>query len=195
MATIAKSSIANKFETLQPGQVLSETSYYTVEEVHDNYAEVVDSLGHSITLSEEYINQILSSAHWYNDQKKVTRTQMTELLLNNARIAMTVAYTKQDTPLSKREYNARVQAQVNGVTSLVGKKNFSEKLTEAIENPVLPYEKGEYREMVGYHYGEMNSFGRLMFKDLEDKKASGLKQVDPRTIQWIRVNGVKYTLK
>ena len=48
--------------------------------------------------------------------------------------------------------------------------------------------------MKGRHNGEMNNLGRIGFIDMEDTKGF-LKQVDPRTIEYVIVDDIKYTLK
>ena len=47
----------------------------------------------------------------------------------------------------------------------------------------------------------MNNFGRVDFVDMEIQKDFSLsydnrfRQVDPRTIEWLIVNGIKYVVK
>jgi hypothetical protein len=71
------------------------------------------------------------------------------------------------------------------------KKNLADALT------------GEERTMVGRHYGRTDEFGRIKFIDMEapggydEAKDSDSRQrlVDPRTINWAILRGVKYEVK
>ena len=55
--------------------------------------------------------------------------------------------------------------------------------------------------MKGRHYGNIDDLGRIHFIDMEVEKGDNpdydgrSRQVDPRTIQYLIVNNVKYTLK
>ena len=60
--------------------------------------------------------------------------------------------------------------------------------------------KGEERTMVGRHYGTQDANGRVSFVDMEvETKASGydarMRLVDPRTLNYLIVGGVKYVVK
>ena len=48
--------------------------------------------------------------------------------------------------------------------------------------------------MKGVSLGTLNSLGRIEFMDMEDK-LSVPKQVDPRTIEYVILDKVKYELK
>lgn len=52
---------------------------------------------------------------------------------------------------------------------------------------------GEERTMIGRHYGVSDEFGRLRFTAME--KDGGLRLIDPRTVEWAIIDGVKYELK
>lgn len=55
--------------------------------------------------------------------------------------------------------------------------------------------------MIGRHYGNLNEFGRLSFIDMEEIKDSSkpyetrIRQVDPRNLLWLIVDGIKYIVK
>jgi hypothetical protein len=83
------------------------------------------------------------------------------------------------------------EARVNEIAALV---------QEFIDNPITDTIPGELRIMKGRHYGNMDDLGRIQFIDMEADRGTSEhdgrnRQVDPRTIQSITVNGVKYNLK
>jgi len=61
--------------------------------------------------------------------------------------------------------------------------------------------EGEERTMVGRHYGSQDEFGRIKFIDMDAKldpaKDYDTRQrlVDPRTLNWLILKGVKYIVK
>lgn len=61
--------------------------------------------------------------------------------------------------------------------------------------------KGEERTMKGRHYGATDPGGRYHFVDMEQENDSSKdydtrnRLVDPRTLNWLIVNGVKYQVK
>lgn len=66
-------------------------------------------------------------------------------------------------------------------------------IEEALKNPVTDTIAGDLRVMRGRHYGEIEeTTGRVSFFDME---ANAPRQVDPRTIQSLIVNDIKYTIK
>ena len=120
-------------------------------------------------------------------------TQLSELLLANPRMAISVAFYKKDKPKTKKQYKLDLEAQSKAVGENFMKRG-SIAIEEALKNPVLPYIKGELRVMKGYHFGELNELGRINFIDMETPTFIQ-KQIDPRTIQWCIINEVKYVLK
>lgn len=107
---------------------------------------------------------------------------------------------KKDENKTKKAYNQEIadavkkvqEAKVSEVEGI---------LKDLIENPITKTIPGETRIMRGKHYGSVNDLGRLSFIDMEvtpDPKRtddSRIRQVDPRTLQYVIVNKVKYILK
>ena len=71
----------------------------------------------------------------------------------------------------------------------------------AIKKAVKHGLEGEERVMIGRHYGASDDFGRVHFVDMEVVKDASkdydtrMRLVDPRTLQHLIVNNVKYNLK
>lgn len=178
---------------LTKGSILSETSFYKVESVNNNGITVKDEHNNTIDIGKEYVEKILISADQYSSEEKKTMTELSELFINSPRIAMTVAFYKKDIDKTKKAYNAEVAAAIAKVQN-AKVSEVDALLKDLIENPVSKTIPGEFRVMKGRHNGFMNGLGRIDFMDMEDTKGF-MKQVDPRTIEYIIVNDVKYSLK
>lgn len=184
---------------LKTGSILSENSFFVVKDIYKDSVVVSDDYGNELTISKSYVEKILNSADSFTSEEKKTKTELAELFINSPRIAMTVAFYKQDKAKTKKAFNAEVDAAVSKVQS-AKVSEVEGLLRDLITNPILDYTPGELRVMKGRHYGEVDDLGRVHFVDMEIAKGSGstdsrLRQVDPRTIQYIIVNNIKYTLK
>jgi len=188
--------------TIKPGEILSETAFYTVKEVHGNGDIIVtDDLGVDIRLSKSYVDgEILVSADYFETEEEKTATELAEIFINSPRIAMSVQFYKKDTKKTKTAIKNETAEWVAKV-----KEEFMRDGGSAIEKyasmPVLDFIPGELRTMKGRHYGGVDEFGRVHFTDMEEKKGDNptydarMRQVDPRTLVSVTVNKVKYILK
>lgn len=184
---------------LKVGAVLSESSFFKVQEVQSDKIIVKDDSGNELSIGKGYVESILNSADLYESEEKKTMTELAELFINSPRIAMTVAFYKKDDVKSKKVFNAEKQAMVDKFQN--AKVSEIEKLVnEFIQNPITDTIKGELRVMKGRHYGHINDLGRISFVDMELEKGNKendarLRLVDPRTLVYVIVNNVKYSLK
>lgn len=190
-----------KAAALQKGAILSETSFYTVRGVlPDGTVELTDDLGNDLKISSQYVESILNSADQFSREEKGSMTKLAELFINSPRVAMTVAYFKQDKKKLVKDFKAEKEAKIKEIQE-ASLSNASKLLEDLIENPISRIIPGELRVMKGRHYGKVDDLGRIAFTDMEQDKGSKsdydarLRQVDPRTIQYVIVGGTKYTLK
>lgn len=187
---------------MKKGEVLSEISFYVVDKVLPNGSiEVIDDYGNEITLGKEYVESgLLSSAEGFTSTEEKTATELAEIFLQNQRVAMSVEFYKKDTPKTKTQMKKEVSEWTEKVRTEFMNKGISAIEKYATE-PVLPYTPGELRVMKGRHYGTPDEFGRVHFIDMEQVKGNNpahdarTRQVDPRTLVSVIVNGVKYVLK
>lgn len=167
----------------------SEIQYYIqVDTLPSGGIVVLNENGQKISLSEKYVQDCLISADNYTTEEKVTRTQLAEKFISSTRVVMTVCYNKQVKSSDVKDKLASLE----GLTSAAFKKEVGKVSKTLLE--------GEERIMIGRHYGHINEFGRIDFVDMEQEKGEGifdarLRQVDPRTINWLIVDGVKYIQK
>ncbi len=189
-----------KANLLAKGAILSETSFFTVKEVQNKAIIAIDDFGHEITISNGYVEQVMLSADYFETEEPKNMTDLADIFLNSPRVAQTVCFITKGSEKTKKAFDAEKQAatlklqnaKVSEIAGLV---------SDLIENPITKNIPGEERVMRGRHYGVKDDLGRVSFIDMEVTKDPTLtydnrtKKVDPRTIQWIIVNKIKYILK
>lgn len=177
-----------KFSELKVGSVLSEAQYYKVQKVVGDEVQLDAGQSEPVILNRAYVETFLVSGDQFTEQVKVNRTEMTHILINSPRVAMTVNFNKQvkETDIVKEIEDAY-------------QNSTPAQLSAAIKKAVKRGMNGEERTMVGRHYGSVDVNGRLSFVDMHiDPKtdaAQGSRLVDPRTLNWLIVGGKKYTIK
>lgn len=186
-------------KNLKTGSILSESSFFIVKNVKQDSIVVTDDYNNELIIGNPYVEKILNSADCFSSEENKTKTELAEIFINSPRIAMTVAYFKQDKTKTKKAYIAEVDAAVNKIQN-AKVSEVEGLLRDLITNPILDYTPGELRVMKGRHYGEIDDLGRIAFIDMEEQNTNSnfdtrKKLVDPRTIQYIIVNNVKYLLK
>jgi len=184
------------------GTILSETSFYVVQGINptNGMVDVKDDYGHEIGLSKKYAEEICVSADLWLTEEKKSMTELAELFISSPRIAMTVAYFTKPTEKTKKDYEHEKKAKIDEILNAT-LANTANLLSELIENPLTKWIPGHLRVMKGRHYGHVDELGRIHFIDMELTRDTSKdydtrsRQVDPRTIQWLIINKVKYTLK
>jgi len=182
-----------KFNELKAGDILGESQYYTVEKIAGERVQLKTPTG-SVVVDKGYVETYLDSANQFTSESDATKTQLADIFINNPRIVMTVAFFKQDKVKTIKAYKEEVQKQAEQVQKDFMAKGISA-VVEALSNPVSKVIPGELRVMRGRHYGEIDDLGRISFTDMEVIDGTPLRAVDPRTIQYIIVNNIKYSLK
>lgn len=185
---------------LKVGAILSETSFFKVTGKTVHAIAVEDDFGNSVNISNDYVENILSSADLFEKEEKMTMTGLAELFIGSPRVAMTVAFIKKSKKKTKKAYDAEVSTVIEKVQN-ARVSEVEGLLKDLIANPISKEIPGELRVMKGRHYGKIDDLGRIHFIDMEVDKGDNpdydarSRQVDPRTIQYLIVNNVKYTLK
>lgn len=177
---------------IRKGDILSETQFYTVADARNGRLTLKTDSGDTVTVDDNYAQTLLSSANHFDATTKVTRTELTDIFLNHSRVAMTVNFNKQVKPEDVVDNIAGLYPKLSmGMTEDDFKKKVKQQLSL----------KGEERTMVGRHYGGQDVNGRVNFVDMELEKDSSkdyetrLRLVDPRTLNYVIVAGVKYVVK
>ena len=187
--------MTTQFKNLKQGTVLSEAQYYKVEKVVGDKVQLATDSGESVILSKDYVENLLIAADQYTTEKIVNKTEAAQIFLASPGVALSVNFnTKVDAKIAKDAIKALYPNKGGKITS---QADFDKKVNEAIKDVV----EGKERTMIGRHFGELNDLGRVNFIDMEvekDKTKSydnRQRQVDPRTINWMVIKGVKYTVK
>lgn len=185
-----------KFKDLKVGEKLSETQYYSVEKIVGEKVQLKPDSGSSIVVDKGYVENFLTSSTQYEKEEKISRTEAASMFLSSPGVVMTVNYNKQ--VKEKDALDAMVSIYPNKGGKMLSEADFKKKAKDIISSVIT----GDERTMIGRHYGSVNEFGRVNFIDMQEKKDdtkadydSRTRQVDPRTINWLIVKGVKYTVK
>ena len=198
---------------IEVGDIFSEESHYIVKEVKKDSVvfEHLES-GKTVSLSNEYVHNMLNTSDQYEREVKVTKEDKKDGTLGIRSIfekihsgqVFTVCFKKQDKPKSKRKLQEEIDAIVEQFSNSIdtvknnkkGVANAAKNLiTELVNNPVLPYEEGEDRVLRGYKIQFESRDGRYDCVDMDitkTDKESGIRPVNINTIKWLIFNGVKY---
>jgi hypothetical protein len=185
-----------KFKDLKVGEKLSETQYYSVVKISGNRVQLKPDSGDDIVVPKEYVESFLTSSAQYTSEETKTRTEMAALFLSSIGVAMTVNFNTQ--VKEKDAVEQLVEIYPNKGGKMASEADYKKRVASIISSVIT----GKERTMVGRHYGSVNEFGRVSFIDMEVEKDtskpeydSRTRQVDPRTINWMIIRGVKYKTK
>lgn len=185
------------FNKLTNKSKLSETQYYTVEKVQGNKVQLKNDLGENIVVDKNYVEKCLTASDQFTSTKTMSRTDLINLFLSSSNVALTVNYNKKvDEKDVKKQI---VDLYPNKGGKFMSQAEFEKAVAASLKSVIT----GEERTMVGRHYGRTDEFGRIKFIDMEatggydETKDSDSRQrlVDPRTMNWLILKGVKYIAK
>lgn len=185
-----------KFANLKVGEKLSETTYYSVVKISGDRVQLKTDNGTNVVLDRPYIESLIVSASQYVTEASISRTEMASLFIRSQGTAMTVNF---NTQVKEKDALDQIKAiYPNKGGKMMSEADYAKRAKEIISQVIV----GKERTMVGRHYGSVNDFGRVSFIDMEVDEDlskvdydSRVRQVDPRTINWMIVRGVKYTVK
>jgi hypothetical protein len=185
------------FKNVTAKTKLSETQFYTVKKITNDAIEVVNDYGEEIILPKGYVEKLLVTSDQVNETKTMSRTDVINLFMTSTNVICTVNFNKK---VDEKD----VQKQLFALYPNTGGKILSKADYEkAVKKNLADALEGAERTMVGRHYGRTDEFGRIKFIDMEaaggydEAKDTDSRQrlVDPRTINFIILRGVKYEVK
>jgi len=183
------------FSKLTTKTKLSETQFYSVEQIKGNKVQVKNEDGELIVLPSDYVEKCLVSSDEVQTTKTMSRTDLTNLFLSASNVAMTVTYHKK---VDEKEVEKQVAALYpNKGGKILSEADFKKKVSALLKSAL----EGEERTMVGRHYGTQDEFGRVRFIDMEVAKDPAKEYdtrqrlVDTRTITCLILRGIKYCVK
>lgn len=168
----------------------SEVQYYSVNKIVGTQVELENAQGESIVVDKAYVENCLISADQFTKEETVNKTTATEIFTSNPGVVMTISFQKQTK-------EADVVAEITEAYENSTPKEFAAKLKKAVKTGL----NGIERVLVGYHNGIQDSFGRYSAIDMDIAKDSTknynvqLRLIDPRTINFLIVKGIKYIVK
>lgn len=184
-----------KFNEIKKTSKLSEVQYYQVVDVKNNELVLSNDYGEKISVSRSYVESCLISSDQFNSEEKKTKTELAEIFLSNPGVIMTVNYHKQvDKDAVKKEI-ANLYPNKGG--KILAEKDYVKKVNDLLKTAL----EGEERTAVGRHSSGRDDFGRVHFIDMEKEKDKNKSYdtrqilVDPRTINWLIIRGIKYSKK
>lgn len=183
------------FSKLTTKSKLSETQYYSVEKISGDKVQLKNDYGEDIVVDKGYVEKCLTTSDQVGDTKSVNKTELATIFLTNPGVVMTTNFNKQ---VDKAE----VKKEIVGLYPNKGGKITSEaEFTKRVGDLLKSALDGEERTIVGRHDGSQDEFGRVKFIDMEITKDASKsydprqRLVDPRTLNWLILRGVKYVKK
>lgn len=184
-----------KFVNLKEGEKLSETQYYSVVKVRGDKVQLKPDAGEDIVVDRAYVESFLTSAAQYTEEKEINKTEAATLFISSVGVVLTVNY---NTQVKEKDALDQIKAiYPNKGGKMMSEADYIKKAKSIIDSVIT----GKERTMIGRHYGSVNELGRVSFIDMEEKKDdtkpydTRTRQVDPRTINWMIIRGVKYKIK
>lgn len=178
------------FKKLKVGEKLSETQYYSVVKIAGNKVQLKNGLDQDIVVDENYVNDCLVSGNQFDEERKVSKTDLTKIFLENPNVVFTVSFNKQ---VKETDVVSEIMSSYEGATPKT--------MEAAIKKAVKRALSGEERVLTGYHTGIQDEFGRVSAVDMNITKDpakdynSSLRLVDPRQLNYLILKGVKYIVK
>lgn len=121
------------------------------------------------------------SASIYNDEEKITRTEMVAKLMDAKDSVFTVSFRKM-------KHAEDVQQALKGIKSAKDLQNRRRKLAKQMV-------EGEPCTITGHLLKSENHLGRSMVIDLNQPYGKGFRLIDHRTIYQLVLQNVKYSIK
>lgn len=178
------------FKDLKPGTKLSESQYYSVEKIVGDKVQLKNGLGQNIVVDRGYVEDCLISGDQFSREERVTKTDVAKLFLENPNVVFTVSFNKQ-----VKELDVVKEIMVSYESST------PKQMGDAVKKSVKKALNGVERVLTGYHTGIQDDFGRISAIDMNIEKDpskdynTALRLVDPRSINWLILKGIKYVVK
>lgn len=178
---------------IKRGDKWSRLSYGEITDVNGDSIMIKNEDGKAWTISKDIFEAEFNVAGSTSNGVvgNITQTALIDLVLSKPGTIMTVNFNKK---IDEKEV-AEIILEARPAT-LVGAKKLAKDIL-----------RGEERTMIGRHYHSIDEMGRLQFIDMELPKEikttkdgtctydTRLRKVDPRTINWVIVENVKYIVK
>lgn len=177
-----------KFDQIKVGDYLSETQYYEVFSVSDKEIAVRNARGLEMDVDRGIVEEGMYTCNQFAEEVKVSRTEMCEILEKVGDAVFTVNFNKQ---VKDKEVTDAI------MKTLLEEEEVDEaQLSKLVKKSVKDALKGQERTLIGFLIQSEPKMGRSQVVDLQIPEGkSGVRLVDHRTMNWLIVKNVKYSLK
>lgn len=174
----------NKIEV---GDIFSRHSYGSIIQKERGSIKVKNEEGYEWTVSNDIVEKEFSFSGQIVEEKEVTRTEIIEIFKMHPRFALSVNFNKK---VNAPDVKKALYELYPNKGQILSEANFKKAVNAAVSSALV----GEERTMIGYHTSAVDNTGRIIFTDM--KASDGRpRQVDPRTINWLIVDNIKYTVR
>lgn len=184
----------SKFTKARKDDYWSRISYGKVVECNTEHLVIRNDDGYEWTIGYDVVEQELSFHNQFDEVIELTWTELKEKFKESTRMIMTVNFNKK---IDEKEYIQKLTSLYpNANGKLKSKKQYELDIKDTTKSLLT----GTERTMIGRHYGTYKS-ERIVFIDMElendDSKDydTRIRLVDPRTLNWIICDNVKYVRK
>jgi hypothetical protein len=161
---------------------------------HRYFAVKSDITGRGF-LIQHGLEDLIDYHDTYEGEEKIGITALADKFLSSARHVMTVNFRKQlkEKDIIKEIKELYPNKKGNLVSKFVYEAN--------VDDIVAKLLHGEERTIIGRHYGKVNDLGYVQFIDMEVEKDDSksydnrIRLIDPKRINWMIVDNVKYMRK
>lgn len=160
---------------IKVGSIFSRHSFGKVIDVQGNEVTLRNNEGFEWCIDSSVMEEEFTIADQFDSEAVMSRTDVVNAVLSRPKEAMTICFTK------KLDAGAVADALAAG-QGIMSPRAWKKKVSKALV--------GKERVIMGYHNGSLNEHGRLNIVIMD-----GVRQVDPRTIQWAIVGRVKMVVK
>lgn len=173
---------------IKRGDKWSRLSYGKITDINGEDVTIENEDGKSWRISKDIFLAEFKVASSVGNTTEVTQTDIINVVLSKPGTIMTVNFNKK---VDEKEVKQKL-------VDIHTARTFSEADAKRAAKTIL---QGEERTMIGRHYHQIDDMGRLQFIDMELAKDPSkeydvrLRKVDPRTINWVIVENIKYIVK
>jgi hypothetical protein len=177
-------TLKSKLADIKTGDKLSVTYYLTVLNKNSDSLDVEDQTGSKFAIrGKDLIEETINTAEQYTETRKISRTELIEVLENAGDTVFTANFNKLP--------NAESIAELLGSYSI---NDFSD--TKKLSKIAKEVMKGEGRNLKGYLLNTEPKMGRSSVIDLEVPKGQhNVRLIDHRTLNFLILKGIRYEVK
>jgi hypothetical protein len=166
---------------LKEKDIFSCISYLKVEKIEGDRITVKNQLGGCWFISKDILEREMWSADHYAKEIKCTMTDLSEILEQCSDTIFAVQFKKK---VDQKSLEGK----------LAGIKFSDLKKSDEIKHIAKEVSEGKTEQITCHLLESENHLGRSLVIDLNAPASNNFRQVDHRTIEWIVVRNVKYTL-